>query len=146
MIRVVLDTNVLVSALLFEAGRLAWLRHGWQSGRFIPILAEPTTRELLRVLAYPKFRLDPLAIEQLLADLLPWSETWRQPLPPCGSVVRDPKDQVFLDLAVASGVAALVSGDADLLAPVLPEQPIGQCRPMLILDPAGFSRWLEEGD
>jgi putative PIN family toxin of toxin-antitoxin system len=116
MIRVEPGTNVLVSALLFEAGRLAWLRRGWQSGRFTPVLAEPTTRELLRVLAYLKFRLDPLAIEQLLADLLPWSETWQQPLPLCGSVVRDPTDQVFLDLAVASGVAALVSGDADLLA------------------------------
>ena len=82
---VVLDTNVLVSALLFEAGRLAWLRHGWQSSCFTPVLAEPTTRELLRVLAYPKFRLEPMAI--------------KQPLPPCGSVVRDPQDQVFLDLA-----------------------------------------------
>ena len=136
MIRVVLDTNVLVSALLFEAGRLAWFRRGWQSSRFTPVLAEPTTRELLRVLAYPKFRLDPLAIEQLLADLLPWSETWQQPLPPCGSVVRDPQDQVFLDLAVASGVAALVSGDADLLALQ------GECQPLLILDPAGFRQWL----
>ena len=91
------------------------------------------------VLAYPKFRLDPMAIEQLLADLLPWSETWQQPLPPCGSVVRDPQDQVFLDLAVASGVAALVSGDADLLALQ------GACQPLLILEPAGFRRWLEDG-
>ena len=32
MIRVVLDTNVLVSALLFENGRLAWIRHSWQNG------------------------------------------------------------------------------------------------------------------
>ena len=100
----------------------------------------------VRVQAYPKFRLDPLAIEQLLADLLPWSETWQQPLPPCGSVVRDPQDQVFLDLAVASGVAALVSDDADLLAPVSPQQPMGQCQPLLFLDPAGFRRWLEKGD
>ena len=91
------------------------------------------------MLAYPQFRLDPVAIEQLLADLLPWSETWQQPLPPCACVVRDPQDQVFLDLANASGVAALVSGDADLLALK------GQCQPLLILDPAGFQRWLEEG-
>ena len=61
MNRVVLDANVLVSALLFDAGRPAWFRRGWQSSRFTPVLAEPTTRELLRVLAYPKFRLDPLA-------------------------------------------------------------------------------------
>jgi uncharacterized protein len=50
MIRVVLDTNVLVSALLFENGRLAWIRHSWQNGRITPVMAEPTTAELLRVL------------------------------------------------------------------------------------------------
>jgi putative PIN family toxin of toxin-antitoxin system len=138
MTRVVLDTNVLVSALLFEAGRLAWLRHGWQSGRFTPVLAEPTTHELLRVLAYSKFHLDPLTIEQLLADLLPWCETWPNSLTPCGFVVRDPHDQMFLDLAVAAGVAALVSGDADLLA--LQDQ----CQSLLILDPAAFRLWLDE--
>ena len=55
MIRVVLDTNGLVSASLFEKGRLAWIRHGWQGGRFTPVLAQPTTLELLRVLGDPKF-------------------------------------------------------------------------------------------
>ena len=35
MIRMVLDTNVLVSALLFEGGRLAWIRQSWQSGQRI---------------------------------------------------------------------------------------------------------------
>ena len=74
MIRVVLDTNVLVSALLFEGGRLAWIRQSWQSwqsGSITPVLAKPTARELLRVLAYPKFQLNPAEIEQFLAELLP---------------------------------------------------------------------------
>jgi len=31
-----------------------------ESRWFTPVLAEPTTRELLRVLAYPTFRLDPM--------------------------------------------------------------------------------------
>ena len=88
MIRVVLDTNVLVSALVFEGGRLAWIRQSWQSwqswqsGRVKPVLAEPIARELLRMLAYPKFQLKRAEIEQFLAELLPWSETWRQPLEP----------------------------------------------------------------
>ena len=136
MIRVVLDTNVLVSALLFEKGRLAWIRHGWQGGRFTPVLAEPTGRELLRVLGYPKFGLTPAEIEQLLSDLLPWCETWQHPLESSEPLCRDPRDQVFLDLARAAKVNALVSGDADLLA--LRDSPTQPA----ILDPAGFQIWL----
>lgn len=119
MIRVVLDTNVLVSALLFERGRLAWLRHGWQGNRCTPVLAQPTTRELLRVLGYPKFKLSPSEIALLLAERLPWSETW-------------------LPLACAAKVNALVSSEADLLA--LRDPPHNP----LILDPAGFQIWLQQ--
>ena len=75
----VLDTNVLVSALLFAGTRLSWLRPCWQSGQLVPVLAEPTARELLRVLAYPKFRLTSQGRERLLEDLLPWSESWIWP-------------------------------------------------------------------
>lgn len=138
MIRVVLDTNVLVSALLFEGGRLAWIRQSWQSGRVKPVLAEPTARELLRVLAYPKFQLTPAEIEQLLAELLPWSETWRQPLEASEYRCRDRKDQMFLDLALTASVEVLVSGDADLLA--LRDQ----LKVPAILDAARFRVWLQQ--
>ena len=109
--RVVLDTNVLVSALLFENGRLAWLRRTWQTAAITPVLAESSARELIRVLAYPKFRLEQPAIDRLLEDVLPWCETRAGPIEPCQHQVRDPKDQVFLDLALAAGVPVLVSGD-----------------------------------
>jgi predicted nucleic acid-binding protein len=95
-VRAVLDTNVLVSALLFAGSRLSWLRPCWQSGQLVPVLAEPTARELLRVLAYPKFRLTSQDRERLLEDLLPWSESWRGPVPASCHSVRDPHDQVFL--------------------------------------------------
>ena len=78
-IRAVLDTNVLISALLFDQGLLGWVRPCWQSGRLAPVLAQPTLRELLRVLAYPKFCLDPSDRERLLEDLLPWCESWTAP-------------------------------------------------------------------
>jgi putative PIN family toxin of toxin-antitoxin system len=138
MIRVVLDTNVLVSALLFEGGRLAWIRQSWQSGRVKPVMAEPTARELLRVLAYPKFQLKPAEIEQLLAELLPWSETWRQPLEPSQLRCRHRMDQVFLDQALSASVEVLVSGDADLLA--LQDQLMVPA----ILDAACFRVWLQQ--
>ena len=131
-VRVVLDTNVVVSALLFERGSLAWIRTAWQSRLIHPVVAEPTVRELMRVLAYPKFRLNAVELEQLLADLLPWCETWVTPIASAEQQVRDPKDQIFVDLALSARVSALVSGDADLLA--LKDQ----CNPMQVLTPAEF--------
>lgn len=136
MIRVVLDTNVLVSALLFENGRLAWLRRSWQAGVIRPVLAESSAHELIRVLAYPRFRLTPPDINRLLGDVLPWCETKAGPIEPTQHPVRDPKDQLFLDLALAAGVPAIVSGDADLLALK------NAVPPLMILTPAEFQSWL----
>ncbi|MCP9837869.1 putative toxin-antitoxin system toxin component, PIN family [Cyanobium sp. N.Huapi 1H5] len=136
-IRVVLDTNVLVSALLFENGRLAWLRRTWQTAAITPVVSESSARELIRVLAHPKFRLMRADIDQLLADVLPWCETHAGPFKACPFKVRDPKDQVVLDLALSADVPVLVSGDADLLALK------NQLKPLLILTPAEFQIWLE---
>lgn len=138
-IRAVLDTNVLVSALLFQRGRLSWLRTSWQSGQLTPVLAQPTALELLRVLGYPKFSLEAGDRERLLEDLLPWSESWTAPIPSSAERVRDPHDQVFLDLAVAAAVPVLVSGDADLLALH------GQVHPLQVLSPVDFRAWLDAG-
>lgn len=101
------------------------------------MLAHSTTKELLLVLTYPNFNLNSAEIQLLLGELLPWSETWQEPLELSEPLCRDPGDQVFLDLAAATKVNVLVSGDADLLA--LRDQP----HQPLILDPAGFHIWLQ---
>lgn len=115
--RVVLDTNVVLSALLFRDGAVARVRGGWQCGRFVPLASTATARELVRVLAYPKFRLAADEQEQLLADYLPWVQAVqiRGP-PPSTPACRDPLDLPFLHLAIAGKARALVSGDRDLLA------------------------------
>ncbi len=115
--RVVLDTNLVLSALVFSHGRLAALREAWQSGRICPLVSRATVAELIRVLAYPKFRLSPDEQEELLADYLPWCETVLIPdPPPVVLACRDPFDTPFLLLALAGKADALVSGDGDLLA------------------------------
>lgn len=115
--RVVLDTNVVLSALLFGGGPAGRVRAGWQARRFVPLASTATAQELVRVLAYPKFRLSAHEQEELLADWLPWVEVVRMPdpLPPVPRC-RDPHDLPFLHLAIAAGADALVSGDADQLA------------------------------
>lgn len=100
------------------------------------MLAEPTARELLRVLAYPKFRLQASDRERLLEDLLPCFESWTAVIPTRTQRVRDLHDQVFLDLALAAATPALVTGDADLLA--LKETAL----PLQILTPSEFQAWL----
>ena len=44
--RVVLDTGVVVSALLFPRGRVAWLRDSWIGGEIQPLVSRPTLDEL----------------------------------------------------------------------------------------------------
>lgn len=115
--RVVLDTNVVLSALLFNAGRLAWIRHAWQRQQLQPLVCKETVNELLRVLAYPKFKLTASAQEELLADFLPYAGVVELPAPwPVLPACRDDKDQVFLVLAHAGKADALVPGGADILA------------------------------
>ena len=114
--RLVLDTNVLLSALLFPTGSVSWLRHAWQSETIRPLTSHDTTMELIRVLSYPKFQLTVGEQEELIADYLPWCETVVVPQPPTVPDCRDPADRPFLELALQGRADALVTGDKDLLA------------------------------
>ena len=112
--RVVFDTNVVLSALLFTHGRLTWLVGHWQAGNCAPLISRATASELTRILAYPKFHLT--AEEQLeaLASYIPFCEAIGiSKLFPV--LCRDPKDQAFLDLAENGKADLLVTGDDDLL-------------------------------
>lgn len=115
--RVVLDTNVVVSAILFARGSLTWIRPLWEAGRFAPLIDRPCVEELYRVLTYPKFALEQDEIDGLLESYLSQAEAvgtgGRLPtaLPPC----RDPHDRKFLRLAAAGRADVLVSGDRALL-------------------------------
>ena len=115
--RVVLDTNVVLSALIFGGGAAGRLRTRWQAGAFMPLVSTATAHELVRVLAYPKFRLSAADRDELLADYLPYTTTVRIPEPPpTVPQCRDPFDVMFLELATVGKAKALVTGDRDLLA------------------------------
>jgi len=115
--RVVIDTNLVLSALVFANGRLTPLRKAWQDQRIQPLLSRVTAAELLRVLAYPKFKLSPDEQQELLADYLPYCKTVRIPEPPPQTPpCRDAFDAPFLHLAVAGKADALLTGDQDLLS------------------------------
>ncbi|KFB66295.1 MAG: hypothetical protein CAPSK01_004456 [Candidatus Accumulibacter vicinus] len=53
--RVVIDTNLVLSALVFAQGRLTRLRQAWQADCMQLLVSRETAAELIRTLGYPKF-------------------------------------------------------------------------------------------
>lgn len=129
--RLVIDTNLALSALVFPGGRAGTLRRAWQQGGCRPLICQPTAAELIRVLAYPKFKLTGTEQRELLADYLPYCEIITLPadLPEVGCECRDADDLPFLHLAIIGQADAILSGDLDLLS--LKDQFV---RPILRLD------------
>jgi hypothetical protein len=135
--RVVLDTNCVVSALVFANGRLAWMRRAWQDDLFTPLVSGDTVRELIRVLNYPRFQLTQMEQETLLAEFLPYTETCPTTAMAGPSGLRDPDDAIFIVLAGQAGADLLVSGDEDLL------QIDGRNHSFDIVSPRQFESWLK---
>lgn len=113
-LRAVFDTNVVVSALLFPRGSVAWLREAWAGATVIPVVSREMLHELIRVLAYPKFRLTSDDREELLGDYVPYTVLAEIPKARKTPRCRDPHDQIFVDTAVLARVDVLVSGDGHL--------------------------------
>ena len=113
--RVVLDTNALVSALLFS-GLSSKLVSRWRNGAITLLLSRDILDEYLRVLSYPKFELSEEDIKELIQEeILPYAEVVK-PKRRLRVVQRDPSDDKFLECAVAGKASVIISGDKDLLS------------------------------
>jgi uncharacterized protein len=115
VIPVVIDTNVLVSALLFGGtpGRLIPL---WKAAKIQPHLTAEIVDELLRVLAYPRFELTENEIQLLLyVEILPFCRVVVAKSGPT-IVAADPSDDIFLRCCEVAEARALITGDNHLLA------------------------------
>jgi len=118
-VKVVLDTNVLVSGLMLPDSVPGRIVAAWRAAQFDLAMSEPLLDEIGRVLSYPKIRRrlrwgqDEIARFLLLlrfkADIV--DITGKK-----ASVPRDPGDDPVLATLLAAGADCLVSGDGDLLA------------------------------
>jgi len=138
VIRAVLDTNVILSALLF-GGRLERLHRAWRAGRLRLVMSRETTDELLRVMTYPKFRLTHAEITFLFdTELLPFADVIELPASKNKQRwSRDPEDDKFIRCAKAGKCARLITGDDDLLF-------LKRVGKVVILSPAEFLGALEK--
>lgn len=123
MKRIVVDTNVLVSALLFN-GIPEKLITLWKGKRIEPLCSKNIVDEYLRVLAYPKFKLTDIEIDYLLTvEILPWFHPVNvQRGKPY--IKNDPEDDIFIWCAFKGKAHAVVSGDNHLLKMKNPPVPV----------------------
>jgi putative PIN family toxin of toxin-antitoxin system len=117
-VRLVLDTNVVISALLW-GGTPHQLLAAAAQGRVELCTCEELCTELLVVLQRPKFVAQLWIANTHAAKLVSIYRAICQLAPihaPLPKVCHDPKDDVVLACALAAGADLIVSGDNDLLA------------------------------
>ena len=113
-LRLVMDTNVLVSGIFFSKGNEAQILGYTIEGRAVLLASLDTLEELREVLARPKFQLTQPEALALFQMVLSRCEIVLNP-EKAEARCRDPDDQKFLDCAVAGRAHYLVTGDPDLL-------------------------------
>jgi putative PIN family toxin of toxin-antitoxin system len=137
--RVVLDTNVVISATLIRGGNEDRILRAWQHGAFELVLSPEILDELGRALFYEKLRKfrwmnegDVALLLQLLTQ-----ESVFVPGKVRITASRDPEDDKFLAAAVEGKAAYVVTGDKDLLS-------LKHYRGARIITPTAFLKVLKE--
>ena len=111
--RVILDTNVLMSGL-FWSGPPFNILQAWQTGQVKLVACQDILKEYLRVSAilnkkYPNIEINPIL------DLIIENLQLYQSVKLSTTLCRDPDDDKFIACALSSAVNTIISGDSDLL-------------------------------
>jgi uncharacterized protein len=140
MMRVVLDANVLVSAILSPRGAPAQILTAWRAEQFDLVISEAILAELDRVFRYPKIaKRHRWSEEQLQAflDNLSHIAILTPGVLTLAVITEDPPDDRYLECAVEGEAAYIVSGDRLLLR-------LGVYRGIRILTPRAFLEVLKQ--
>lgn len=107
--RIVLDTNVLVSGLLSAHGPPAWILDATLAGEFEPVFNMAIRAEYVEVLSRPEFKFPGEQIDGVLLALDQFG-THVAAVAPWPNALPDPDDEIFLAVAAASG-STLITGN-----------------------------------
>lgn len=133
-LRVVLDTNVLVSGLAYPGSVPGRIVSTWRDGGLDVVLSRYILDELTRVLPrLARIHMTPAEIRDLVDSLMFIADVVEPEGVPDANL-RDPADQPVLLTLVASKADCLITGDRDLLA---------LAGPYPIVSPADF--WSRHG-
>ena len=128
MRRVVIDTNVMVSAYL--GGRLETIIVAWIEGKFVLTVSNQIVNEYINVLSRPKFKIARAELDDFAALILSKAE-FVVPGESIHVVEADPSDNKFLEAAVTGQADYIVSGDKHL-------RDLKEFRGIAILTPSAF--------
>ena len=129
--KVVLDSNVFISALVF-GGKPREILDLAIRGRIEIAVSDDILEEIRGVLEGTKFQFSKRFVNALTREIEDLADAV-EPKERIGVVREDPEDNRVLECAVASGASVIVSGDSHLLA----LQNFGKIR---IMNPDGFLR------
>ncbi len=136
--RVVLDTNVFVSAIISARGAPGRILELWQEARLDILISLPILQELDRLLHYPKlqhrYHLSEEDIQVFLL-LIKKQAILVTPTEQVTVIHGDPTNNRYLECALAGQAGVLVTGDQHLLE-------LGEYQGVHILTPAGFLAFL----
>jgi putative PIN family toxin of toxin-antitoxin system len=123
-VRLVLDTNILISSLLTPGGRPRQLYGLWLAGAYQLVTSPPQLAELRRVMDYPKIvkRTRPADTDKMIEQLRD-SDWLVDQLPDC-QLSPDPMDNLILATAMAGDADAVVTGDRRHLLSVASRSPV----------------------
>ena len=115
--RAVIDTNILVRAVIKPQGSVGPVLQRLRRRDYTLLLSRATLDEFVEVIHRPrlrtKYQLSESTLRAVLRLVVVRSELVHPDVPI--AVCRDPKDDKFLEVAVAGQADVIVSGDADLL-------------------------------
>lgn len=121
----VIDTNVLISALLTPSGTCDQVLRAAVDGRLRLAWSAAMLAEYRGVLSRPKFKFSPVVVASILASFGPVDQV----SPTVVKRLPDPDDDVFLAVALATSDKVLVTGNSMHF-------PADLCQPVQILTPA----------
>lgn len=114
--KVVLDTNIIISAVILPHGTPAKIIKAWQERKFQLLISKEIFKEIACVLARPrlkKYNITLLRRKEILKVLYKYSVMTDGKLKV--KVSEDPNDDMFIVCAMEGNADYIVSGDADLL-------------------------------
>ena len=115
-LRIVLDTNVVVSGLAYPASVPGRIVGAWRHGALSVVLSRYILDEIARVLPrLARISMTPAEIRDLVDSLLFQAEVIEPDPSPPDEALRDRKDAPILQTLIASNADYLVTGDKDLL-------------------------------
>lgn len=138
MLRVVLDTNVILSGTIRSKGNAFSIIEAWRGRRFLLITSDALVEEVRRVLTYAKFHaydITPHKSRQLIQSLRRYGISTEGKLQ-VSAIPEDPQDNQVLAAAVEERAEYIVTGDKHL-------QILRRYGPTLIVSPAEFVGILE---